>query len=386
MTRVSWFRACGLAAIGLMLSAALTAQTGDPKDALLKQLKERFVPSTFTAQGPPSFRVDQSEVVKAGVVVALKEGGLLVFPANRPVTPVSVPKNGKLTQGFGDLYKARSADGGGEDVPSETLAVGDKVWIKSIGFDKDSIQVTVVTDPYDLGRYSGTIKFLVPKGSVPTPEEGVKIVSEVLEVQQAQDQGGQPVPPQAQATAIAADQGGQPAESPQPAGEAVQYIRRGGKGGRLVLLPRGSFMLIAPHGAHDGGEFTINDDTLTLTSKATGHSSVFKIQGETLDADSGEIWDHLGDGPALAPAVKAAAPVPEPPPASAPAPAPLPDIAPPPPPPDVPPPTIALGQTMDQVTAGFGQPVRVAKLGVKTIFYYRDMKVTFSNGKVSNVE
>jgi hypothetical protein len=67
----------------------------------------------------------------------------------------------------------------------------------------------------------------------------------------------------------------------------------------------------------------------------------------------------------------------------------LPDIAPPPPPSDVPPPappTVALGQTMDQVTTGFGQPLRVAKLGTKTIFYYKDMKVTFTNGKVTDVE
>jgi hypothetical protein len=28
----------------------------------------------------------------------------------------------------------------------------------------------------------------------------------------------------------------------------------------------------------------------------------------------------------------------------------------------------------------------VANLGPKTIFYYKDMKVTFTNGKVSNVE
>jgi hypothetical protein len=64
----------------------------------------------------------------------------------------------------------------------------------------------------------------------------------------------------------------------------------------------------------------------------------------------------------------------------------MPAIAPPPPPSDAPPPTIALGQTMDQVTAGFGQPLKVANLGGKTIFYYQDMKVTFTNGKVSNVE
>jgi hypothetical protein len=73
-------------------------------------------------------------------------------------------------------------------------------------------------------------------------------------------------------------------------------------------------------------------------------------------------------------------------PAAVPAPAPLAAIAPPPPPADAPPPTIAIGQTKDQVTAAFGQPLRVAKLGTKEIFYYKDMKVTFTAGKVSNVE
>jgi len=38
------------------------------------------------------------------------------------------------------------------------------------------------------------------------------------------------------------------------------------------------------------------------------------------------------------------------------------------------------------VTAAFGQPMKAVKLGVKEIFYYRDMKVIFTNGKVSNVE
>jgi hypothetical protein len=71
---------------------------------------------------------------------------------------------------------------------------------------------------------------------------------------------------------------------------------------------------------------------------------------------------------------------------AAPPPAPMPDIAPPPPPADTPPPTISIGQTKAQVTTAFGQPAKTAKVGVKEIFYYKDMKVTFSNGKVSNVE
>jgi hypothetical protein len=61
--------------------------------------------------------------------------------------------------------------------------------------------------------------------------------------------------------------------------------------------------------------------------------------------------------------------------APSPPPAPMAAIPPPPPPADAAPPTTA-----------FGQPQRAAKVGAKKIFYYKDMKVTFTNGKVSNVE
>jgi hypothetical protein len=64
----------------------------------------------------------------------------------------------------------------------------------------------------------------------------------------------------------------------------------------------------------------------------------------------------------------------------------VPGIAPPPPPADTPPPSIELGQTEDQVTAAFGQPAKIVRLGVKEIYFYKDMKVTFTDGKVSNVE
>jgi hypothetical protein len=60
-------------------------------------------------------------------------------------------------------------------------------------------------------------------------------------------------------------------------------------------------------------------------------------------------------------------------------------IAPPPPPPAAPP-TIALGQTVDQVTAGMGAPTKVIDLGTKKIYVYKDMKVTFKAGKVTDVE
>lgn len=93
------------------------------------------------------------------------------------------------------------------------------------------------------------------------------------------------------------------------------------------------------------------------------------------DKDNGGQGNQGGQ-----PAQAAAAP------AQAPPPAPMAAIPPPPPPPDATPATISIGQTEDQVTTAFGQPMREAKLGAKKIFYYKDMKVTFTNGKVSNVD
>jgi hypothetical protein len=49
-------------------------------------------------------------------------------------------------------------------------------------------------------------------------------------------------------------------------------------------------------------------------------------------------------------------------------------------------PTIALGQTTDQVTAAIGAPKQIVDLGSKQIYKYPDMKIIFIDGKVSDVE
>ncbi len=51
-----------------------------------------------------------------------------------------------------------------------------------------------------------------------------------------------------------------------------------------------------------------------------------------------------------------------------------------------PPQQIEKGQTPDQVTAAIGQPDKIVNLGTKQIYVYKDIKVTFLNGKVSDVQ
>jgi len=92
---------------------------------------------------------------------------------------------------------------------------------------------------------------------------------------------------------------------------------------------------------------------------------------------------------APAPDPKPPAPQPNPEPTPAPGPTPPAPIPPPPPPPDAAPAapkTIALGQTKDQVVAIFGQPTKVIQLKSKEIYVYPDMKVTFVNNKVTDVQ
>jgi|HubBroStandDraft_5_1064220.scaffolds.fasta_scaffold22020_2 hypothetical protein len=100
--------------------------------------------------------------------------------------------------------------------------------------------------------------------------------------------------------------------------------------------------------------------------------------------DQGQQTAGGGQGGAPGPAPGAPAPPPAAP--AEPAPAPMAAIPPPPPPSDTPPPTITLKETREQVLAAFGPPKKVVKLATKEIDYYPDMKVTFVNDKVTDVE
>ena len=93
-------------------------------------------------------------------------------------------------------------------------------------------------------------------------------------------------------------------------------------------------------------------------------------KGYLAGADSREIEEMI----AGVFASEAAAPM-------APATAAVPEAAPP-----AAPPTIALGQSKDEVATVLGQPDRVAKVGNKEIWFYKDMKVTLLDGKVSDVQ
>ena len=109
--------------------------------------------------------------------------------------------------------------------------------------------------------------------------------------------------------------------------------------------------------------------------QVAGPDDFVKTVSEVITVQPADDKDSGDQGGASAPAAPPAAPA-----------APMAAILPPPPPADAAPPTIAIGQTEDQVTTAFGAPLKTAKVGVKKILYYKDMKVTLTNGKVSDVQ
>jgi hypothetical protein len=48
--------------------------------------------------------------------------------------------------------------------------------------------------------------------------------------------------------------------------------------------------------------------------------------------------------------------------------------------------TISLGQTKEEVVAILGEPKKIVNLGAKEMYYYPDMKVIFTDGKVTDVQ
>lgn len=50
------------------------------------------------------------------------------------------------------------------------------------------------------------------------------------------------------------------------------------------------------------------------------------------------------------------------------------------------PPKVQIGQTPDEVIAALGQPDKKIDLGAKKIFIYKDVKITFKDGKVADAE
>jgi hypothetical protein len=269
------------------MSSAAKAEEGS-KATIQKKLESEYKLTKPTD--------DKSDIVTAGSVVVLQKDKLTMVAATSSANPCpNNYKDGKLTQNAGcrtgDVLKKLPLFGhtipGADQAPvSRNFVTGEKFWVTKIDVrdvgKQAGIYMELFTDAINEVRYktSLTIAF---KGGLPSPDDALKLVQEVLTVQPSEDAKDEKKAPEPEKAPAAAAPPAAP-EPPAPVAEA--------------------------------------------------------------------------------------------------APAPIE----PPPPPPAEAPVVSLGQTPEEVVAALGQPVKKAKVGTREIYFYKDLKVTFVNNKVKDIQ
>jgi len=340
------------ASLILAAAACLCGQTTDPRILLQQKVGAEF-PLT-------QVKADTGEVVAAGTGVSLLKSGLVMYSIATPVPALNTYKNGKISQGLSGFGRdiLGTIKGGGDattaDYPHRQFRIVEELWVTGLSIQNDGVLMTFYSDPYDDTRYYGQLKFPFDKKNVPTAEE---ILARMAEVMQKID------------TSVLGRVAG---TYSQPAVAANQ----------LQLFGEGTYQATEA-GRQYSGPYMLQGDKLTLRN---GDATIMgTLQGDTLTELSGKRWIKSGQaasaGKPAAYGTQVATPSRAEPALAA--------VPPPPPPPDQPPPapaTVELGQNTDMVAAILGQPQRIAKVGAKQIYFYKDLKVTFTNGKVSDVQ
>jgi hypothetical protein len=245
---------------------------------------------------------DKSDIVTAGSVIVLHKDKVLMVAATSTANPcMNTYKDGRIVAakacGVGEKIKKFGRFIPGSSAPSiqtRNFVSGEKFWVTKIDVRNNGVVFDFFTDAINDTRYIAALT--IPFGAfTPSPEEALKVVQEVITVDDTGD-----------------------------AKEAKGGSQQGAPQGAQQAPPAAPAQVAAP---------------VQASAQAT-------------------------PAPAEAP--------------------PPPIEAPPPPPAD--PVEIQVGQTPEQVVAALGQPLRKAKTSTKEIYFYKDLKVTFVNGKVKDVE
>jgi len=176
-------------------------QDQDPIAQLRQMLQSHFV---VTKVAP-----NQMDIVTAGSVMVLHKDGVLMCSASVPGgvsnAATSTYKDGAVSHSIEPSDAPKAMPNGLRYVqprancgraPSRTAMSGDKYWITKAYVDmgNDRVVFRLYSDPYDDVRYWGELQVLFPKGSIPTPDQLLNTISEVLTVQSDDAAAAQPQP------------------------------------------------------------------------------------------------------------------------------------------------------------------------------------------------
>jgi hypothetical protein len=160
-------------------------------------------------------------------------------------------------------------------------------------------------------------------------------------------------------------------------------VKDSNKGHEVVLDFFSDKIPSGDQGVHYKGQLTVPFGAVTPSPEEAlkAVAEVLTVAPEEdAKTDAGNQAAPAAEQQTATPAAQPAAPPAQP---AAPEPAAATLEAPPAPPAD---PVDLSGKTIDEVEKAMGQPTRTIKSGTKVIYFYKDMKVTFVNGKVKDVE
>lgn len=162
----------------LLVGLSPWAQAQDSKAEIQRKLDALFVLTKTTD--------DKTDIVKPGSVLVLHKDGLVMYSVETKVAPTSTYKDGKLSMGFAATFASDFALGQVQQglnhltVTQRKFVDGEKFWVTGFTVKDDGVTFAFFSDPYADVRYIGQVKFPFAKKSVPTADDFLKTVAEVI--------------------------------------------------------------------------------------------------------------------------------------------------------------------------------------------------------------
>ena len=274
MKQVRWFRVSVLAAVTLMSSLALAAQTVDLA-GIQQKLKERITLATLDGNG---------EIATAGSVVTLQKSSLQMCATTAPANagaPANTYKNGKLSAGmFSFNFGLGLMKIDPNSIPMHTSVAGEKFWIVLYNVRKNGVEFKLWTDPDSNNiRYWSWLEIPIDKKQNPSADEVMKTISEVIAVE--------PV-----------DQGGQTVQSAGSTGQSApiqgRFVDRGNKADFIEFSPDGRLALFQS-GKTYLGTYEVTGDTVIASGPQIRGKVELRIVGDTVTYKDGTIYEKQAE-------------------------------------------------------------------------------------------
>jgi hypothetical protein len=175
------------AAVTLLVLSSL-AHAQDQSAGLQKKLDGLFTLTKLTA--------DHTDIVTPGSILVLHKEGLLMCSTQAQLAIKNVYKGGRLAPSraaWNFEMGIVQSDTPTATIPTRQFVPGEKFWVTAITTDKSGVVLKIYSDPYDDIRYFGQIEIPYNKKAMPSDDELLKSLAEVVTVDAGQD-AAQPAP------------------------------------------------------------------------------------------------------------------------------------------------------------------------------------------------